>query len=129
MNTKHELLWHATSLDGNFLKRSLFMVACKTREYAIFSHTNGKFCTFFTLYKNVDMKDCHLSIKWETYPSRWRLWQNLRPFTVNSAFSYLAILKKCSFVDPAVFHWGYSKCKNAWFSYTFCFTFWVYVQF
>ena len=37
-------------------------------------------------------------------------------------FSYLVILPQRSFVDAAVIYQGYSKCKDAWFSYTFGFT-------
>ena len=37
----------------------------------------------------------------------------------SKTFLYLVILTQCSFVDAAVFHWAYFKCKNPWFSYTF----------
>ena len=38
-----------------FLKKFLFKVSYKTREYAMLNHKNGKFCTVFSLYKNEDM--------------------------------------------------------------------------
>ena len=71
------------SLGNNFLKKILFKVAYKAREHAILNHKNGKFCTIFSLYENVDMKDWHMSIKRGTYFSRLTLQQNFRPFTVN----------------------------------------------
>ena len=113
-----------TSLESNVLKKSVFKVAYKTREYAILNHKNGKFCSLFSFYKNVDM-----SMKWETYLSRWMLWVSPRHCTNNSTISHLVILTESYFVDAAVFHWDYSKSRNAWLSYTFGFTSWVYVEF
>ena len=56
-NDEHELPWHASSLTASFWKKTLFGVAYKAREHAILNHKNDKFCTFFSLYENVDMKD------------------------------------------------------------------------
>ena len=48
--------------DCNFLKKSLFGVACKAREHAILNYKNDNFCTFFSLYKNTDMRDACCTI-------------------------------------------------------------------
>ena len=108
-NAEHELLWHASSLTANFWKKFLFGIAYKAREHAIMNHKNDKFCTFFSFYKNIEMKDACKTIEMQS-----------------EIFSYLVILPRCSFLDAGVVYQGNSKCKNVWFSYTFGFTLWVY---
>ena len=95
--------------DCKFLKKFLFGIAYKAREDTILNYKNDKSYTFFSFYKNIEMKDACKTIEIQS-----------------ETFSYLVILPRCSFLDAGVVCRGYSKCKNIWFSYTFGFTLRVY---
>ena len=46
-------------------EKSLFSVCFITSECDFLDYKNGTFCSLFSLYKNVEKKDCYLSIYWK----------------------------------------------------------------